>query len=415
LRFVDAPGLKNAWQPHVYYGPQYDSGKIHFSIDFMNSKEAPADFYIEFRDWEKELFVGPTFRVTQDGAFYVNGLLGAGGEQVATVPAGEWCNVTIDFTLGQEADGAYTLKLSVPGKQSLEITRPFGHPSFRKVTWLGISSTSTERTVFYVDNVILGIAESEALKNAAASRAIKGPGKAVAEMKTTLSDPDRLVGHWKCDVQGFELTDISGNGLTGDLGGVKRARGDFGCALYIDDSGAVATIPDCPLLQFSTDDFSIECWLYPLSLDVASAHKRRRIIEKLAYPATWWNVDLWSDGRLQMEMKDENGTNGTTVSADAIQEKTWTHVVITVDRKNFTTSYYFNGQLDSAREIPRGFTGSLNVGGRNLSTGTWQPYVGLLSDLRIYRRVLRPDEIMRSYEAARNRYVSGSFEVLWDE
>jgi len=415
LRFIDAPDIKNRWEPHVQYAPRYTSGPVHFSLAFMNSTEAPADFYVEFRDWEKELLVGPTFRVTRDGEFYVNGALGANGDEIARVPSGEWCEVTLDFALGDEVPKEYTLTLAVPGQDDVVRKLPFPNPLFRNVTWFGLSSLGTDRTVFYVDDMVLGPAGSEKVTKADSALAIKGASRPQPQVKTTLAEPDRLVGHWQLDEDGFELTDSSGNGLTGDLGGVARARGDFGGALYLDGGGGAATVPDSPLLQFGTDDFSIECWLHPLDLQVASEHKRRRIIEKGGYPATWWNVDVWTDGRVQMEMADESAASGTTVSEGSTPEKAWTHVVIVVDRKGFTTSYYFNGKLDSTRDIPQGFTGNLNVSGKALSTGTWQQYVGLIADLRIYRRVLGQDEIARSYEAGRDRYVSGEFRAIYDD
>lgn len=415
LRFTDAPGLKDLWKPHVFYNPSYKSGKLHFSIDFMNSAEAPADFYMEFRDWAQELLVGPTFRVTREGAFFVNGRLGAGGREIARVPVGEWCRVTIDFAVGEDAPREYTLKLSVPEQEDVVATLPFCDAAFQNLTWFGISSISDERTVFYVDNLILGPPDSEKIAGAAASRALQGIDRPQPKVKIEVTDPDRIVGHWEFEDEGFELADSSGNGLTGEWGGVPRARGDFGGALYLDGSGAAATISDSPLLQFGTDDLTFECWLYPLDLQVASQHQRRRIIEKGAYPATWWNVDVWADGRVQMEMADENAANGTTVSAGSIPEKAWTHVAIVVDRRNRQVRYYFNGKPDSTVALPASFAGALNVSGRPLSTGTWQQFVGLLADLKIYRRALGADEIARSYEGAKERYVSGEFQIILDE
>ncbi len=412
LRFIDAAGLRHPWEPHIYYNPRYESGKIHFAIDLMNSPEAPADYYVEFRDWDKELLVGPTFRVTREGKFLVNGLLGANGTEVATVPTGQWINVAIDFELGTAATGQYTLTLSVPGRPPLVKTLPWGNPAFRKVTWLGISSTSVERTVFYVDNLVVGPAAAEKVKDAAASAAIKGSGKPEPSAPRVLTTTDRLVGYWKLDEEGVDLVDSSGNGLIGEVGGVSHARGAFGRALFLDGGGGAATVPDSPLLQLGTDDFSLECWLCPVSLDVASEHRRRRVIEKGGYPVSWWNIDVQTDGKVMMEMADAGATSGTTVSSGALPEKAWTHLVVTVDRKGFRTRYYLNGRLDSVRDLPRGFTGNLDVPGKPLSTGTWQQYVGLLSELKLYRRVLSPDEISAGYQRTRERFASAAFTVI---
>jgi hypothetical protein len=124
---------------------------------------------------------------------------------------------------------------------------------------------------------------------------------------------------------------------------------------------------------------------------------------------------LQADGKVWMEMADEDAKSGTTISSGALPEKKWTHLAITVDRKNFKTKYYLNGRLDSTKDIPRNSTGRLNVSGKSLSTGTWQPYIGLLAELRIYRRLLKDSETSAHYEEGRKRYVSGAFSVIPDE
>jgi hypothetical protein len=224
-----------------------------------------------------------------------------------------------------------------------------------------------------------------------------------------------LVGSWKFDESGSELVDSSGNGLHGDLGNAQRAKGGFGKALYLDGSGGAAVVADNPLLQFGAGDFSIACWIHPVTLSIASEHKRRRLIEKGGYPGTWWNVDLWSDGRVMMEMADRRSTGGTTVSAGGIPEKRWTHLAVTVDRKNFKTRYYLNGKLDSVRDLPKTFTGNLDVSGHPLSTGTWQSFVGMLAELKIYRRLLDDAEIKAACENAKYRYSSASYTLIPDE
>lgn len=415
LQFTDAPGANNPWEPHVVYRPDYREGRLHLSLDLMNSTVAPADLYMEFRDWDAELLVGPTFRVTRDGQFIVNGRLGSDGQVIGEAPLGEWCNVTIDFELSQAGALQYDLKLSVPGKQDVVARLPFCDQAFEHLTWFGISSTTTERSVFYVDNLVLGLADDERVRSAQSAPSITGAGREEPAAMATTPTPDGLCAYWRFEGNGLELQDSSGNGVTGDLGGAQRATGPFGSALYLDGGGGVATLPDCPLLQFGIGDFSLDCWLYPVSLDVASEHKRRRVLGKEGYPATWWNVDLLADGRVQMEMADEAAYSGTTISEGTLPLRAWTHLVITVDRTSRKTSYYINGKLDSVRDLPPAFTGALDVPGRPLLTGAWQQYIGALSELRVYKRVLGADEVAGTYETARGRYAEGGLRVEQDE
>ncbi len=415
LKFTDAPGQKNLWEPHVFWNPDYATGSIHCALDLMNSKGEPADLYVECRDWQGPLYVGPTFRVTRDGRFLVNGLMGSGGTEIARVPNGEWYHVSMDFTLGEGAPKEYTLTLAVPGRKDTVATFPFGQADFRHLTWFGISSLSNDRTVFYVDNLVLGLADAEKVKGAADAVAIKGTGGPEPAPAGTMTNAEQLAGYWKFDETTAELEDSSGNGLNGELGGAARAKGAFGRALYLDGSGGTAQIPDSPLVQFGTGDFAIECWLYPVSLAMAPPNNRHRIIEKEGYPDSYWNVDVWSDGRVQMEMADTERKNGTTIAAGVIPERAWTHLVISVDRKGRKVSYYFNGKLDSTRDLPPEFAGSLDVSGKPLSTGTWQQFVGMIGELKVYRRTISGDEVGATYQQTKARYVAGPFAVLSDD
>jgi Concanavalin A-like lectin/glucanases superfamily len=415
LRFTDAPRQRNLWEPHVVWSPDYASGRIHCSLDLMNSKQEPADFYIEFRDWQGPLYVGPTFRVTRDGRLFANGLMGSGGLEIAQVPNGEWYNVTMDFALGEGAPKEYTLTLAVPGRKDVQATLPFGHADFRRVTWFGISSMNNDHAAFYVDNLVLGLADAEKVKGAAESVAIRGTGRPEPAPAGTMNNAEQLAGYWRFEETSAELEDSSGNGLNGSVGGAARAKGAFGRALYLDGSGATAQIPDSPLVQFGTGDFAVECWLYPVTLAMAAPNNRCRIIEKQGYPESYWNVDVWSDGRVQMEMADADRRSGTTISAGTLPEKAWTHLLICVDRKSRKVSYYLNGKLDCTRDLPPDFAGRLDVPGKALSTGTWQQFEGMIDELKVYRRTVSAEDVKAAFEQARVRYETGAYVVLTDD
>ena len=139
------------------------------------------------------------------------------------------------------------------------------------------------------------------------------------------------------------------------------------------------------------------------------AHKRRRLLERECYPDTWWNVDIYSDGRIQIELADADKQTGTTISAGAVRQKAWNHVAIVVDRRNFQTRYYLNGRLDSGRPLPAAFRGQLDMADKSLTTGIRQPFIGLLGELKIYRRARTQQEIRSSYEPAKPRYTSVRF------
>ena len=365
LRFTDAPGLQRLWEPHLTYALNYPPGKYRFSVDIQNSKQAPARWYMEFRDWRQALSVGPTFAGRPDGTLTACGKFGSETDQVrelAVIPNGTWFTVGIEFETGPAAPRTYALMLKAAGEaERVFRDLPFADAGFQQPTWFGISSLSNEHAVFHVDNFLLGPAAPDFAEQALRTPAIQGLSQERSP-PAVMRNKDQLALHWKFDEgKGYRLVDRSGNGLDGDLGSVARARGEFGHALYLDGSAAVAEVADCPLLHLGTADFTIECWICPTQLDVDSAHKRRRLLDKGRYPDSWWNVDIQSDGRIQMELADADKQTGTTVSAGAVRQNAWNHVAIVVDRRNFQTRYYLNGRLDSTQPLPP----------RSAGTWTW--------------------------------------------
>ncbi|HUT94474.1 MAG TPA: right-handed parallel beta-helix repeat-containing protein, partial [Thermoguttaceae bacterium] len=64
LKFLDAPGLQHGFAPHLYCNPSHSAGKVQLSWDMLNSRDAPAGFYVEVRQWDVSPYlVGPTVSV----------------------------------------------------------------------------------------------------------------------------------------------------------------------------------------------------------------------------------------------------------------------------------------------------------------------------------------------------------------
>lgn len=413
LRFTDAAELEHVFNPHVEYRLPYPTGRLRFSVDIMNSAEGPADWYMEFRDWRGELRVGPTVRGTPDGTLAVGGKFGTGGRPIASIPPGTWFTVGLDFATGEEAGKTYTLTLDVPGQdQQVLDDLPFVDRTFEQLTWFGISSMSARSSVFFVDNLILGSADSPDVEQAMAAPAVRGLPETV-DVVPDIRHPERLVLHWTFDEGGGDaVPDHSGHGLDGERAGGAWVRGAFGSAFLLDGAEGAIEVQDDPVLELDTSDFTIACWLFPTELNIDSQHQRRRILDKGLCPAVWWNLDVLCNGKLRMEMGAPSRQNATTDSEGAIPEGQWTHLAVVVDRAAFTTTYYLNGTLDSVRPLPRTFTGSLRTDGKSLTTGIWQPYLGLIDDLRLYRRALSPDEVNAQHAETGTRYADAAFQIV---
>ena len=131
------------------------------------------------------------------------------------------------------------------------------------------------------------------------------------------------------------------------------------------------------------------------------------------YPNTWWNLNITTGGKPFLEMVDANKAGCANHPTGTIPENAWTHLVVAVDRTNAKTKYYFNGKLDSAQDIPPTFKSSLDVEGGDLSIGcTWQPFLGLLDEVKIYRRVLTESEIKASYEKEKDNRTNAAYELV---
>jgi len=403
LKFVDAPGGPHAWTPHLYYRPTCSTGKFQLSWDMRNTRQAPASFYIEARQWDIDPYlVGPTVSVTPDGK------VTAGKQTLGTIPLDEWVHVDIRFELGQGAAKVWQITLSIPKRAPVTATIPFSSPKFQKITWFGISSTSNAPGAFYIDNLKLGTAaelQAPPRRRPAAPR--------VKEGRRQPSNRDMLAGWWRFnEADGFTAKDSSACGNDGDVW-ATWAKGTFGSAIFCEPATSHVSVPDAPSLQFGSADFTIALWICPTQLSIASKDPRRRFMSKDAPPSTWWNLNVTADGRPFIEMRDSNMAVCANRPKGTIAENEWTHLVVVVDRTNRKTWYYFNGKMDSALDIPAAFTGALDVAGGDLSIGSdWQPFIGLLDEVRIYKRALAESEIQATYSAEKFGRSGARYELV---
>ena len=146
LKIEDAPGLERAYNPHFYYRPSYSEGMMQFSFDM---KIGPG--VVMFHDWRDSASpyrVGPSFTISENK-------LHLPGQQGVDIPVGKWLHFQISTNLGASSTGTWELKLTVDKEKHLFEAMKNRDATWKELTWLGFSSTATEKTVFYLDNIEL--------------------------------------------------------------------------------------------------------------------------------------------------------------------------------------------------------------------------------------------------------------------
>ncbi len=403
LKFTDAPGQRYRFTPHLYYKPSYETGKVQLSWDMLNSPDTPANFNLEVRQWDESPYLaGPSVSMTADGK------VTASGEDMGVIPLGVWVHVDIDIELGEDKPKTYRFSLSIPGHEPIVAEVPYRSAAFEKITWFGISSNSDAEAVFYIDNLKLGTYEQ--LEQPPKRRRRTRPDKLASREPP---NDQMLAGYWRFDEsEGYVAEDSSGCANDGDVW-ATWATGKFGGAIYCDPTASHVVVRDDPTLQFGTSDFSIELWICPTMLEIDSRDARRRFMSKDNFPHTWWNLNVTPDGKPFLEMVDANKSRCGNRPTGTIPKDTWTHLAIVIDRTGSKTKYYFNGRLDSTQDIPSAFAGPLDVAGGALSLGSsWQPFVGLLDEVKIYKRALTGAEIKASYEHERGNRTDATYTLV---
>lgn len=147
LKFVDAPGQKFNYNPHLFYNPGFNQGRVVGSFDLR--VEAGTLLYHEWRDGSSPYQVGPSVRVEADGA------LMAAGRKVAQLPAGKWVHFEIACGLGTAANGKWDLAVTLPGQAPIALKGLPCNPAFRELRWYGFTADADAAGVFYLDNLHL--------------------------------------------------------------------------------------------------------------------------------------------------------------------------------------------------------------------------------------------------------------------
>jgi len=146
LKIVDAPGLQNAWNPHLVYSPNHGMGTTRCAFDLRIERGVWISH--EWRDWRNSPYsVGPSFSINGDA-------LQVAGKTLLNLPIGKWIHIEVAAGLGQKNTGTWTWTVTLPSEppKTFKALKD-GSGTFEKLTWLGFTSNATTVTVFYLDNL----------------------------------------------------------------------------------------------------------------------------------------------------------------------------------------------------------------------------------------------------------------------
>ena len=148
LKFTDAPGLANAYDPHLVFPINHTAGVT--TLDFALRVEPGAEIVHEWRDWRGQPYkTGPEFTIK------ARHLL-VGGHPMMDIPSGVWVRCRVRAAIGRGRAGKWDLTVTLPGEPPHLFDGLTNiNPDFGALTWIGFVSNATEKTVFYLDDLDL--------------------------------------------------------------------------------------------------------------------------------------------------------------------------------------------------------------------------------------------------------------------
>ena len=148
VKLTDAPGLKQRFNPLLYYQPNRTNGVTRLAFDVR--LDAGAILNHEWRDAAAPYRTGPAISLDA-------GQLRVAGQPLLAVPTGQWFHLEIIAGLGAQSTGTWELRVTLPG-QPAQIFSGLKHRSadWKSLLWLGFSSNADAHTASYLDNLELG-------------------------------------------------------------------------------------------------------------------------------------------------------------------------------------------------------------------------------------------------------------------
>lgn len=151
LKLVDAPDLKFAWLPRIFWAMDHAGGRVTFTCALRISGREPPELGIDLRQYAgaapKEFLSPAQLRLGPDGR------LRAQDTVLTQVPPDTWCELAIELALGEAAAATYHLTVTVAGRPAENFDLPKPDPAATRLDRIVVMSLTNGRSVAWLDDV----------------------------------------------------------------------------------------------------------------------------------------------------------------------------------------------------------------------------------------------------------------------
>lgn len=219
--------------------------------------------------------------------------------------------------------------------------------------------------------------------------------------------PVGLFGYWPLDsVSNNQTPDLAGTDH-GYVLGATRVSGKVGGALKFnsnDSSFDYVNAGNSPALNITGNAISLESWV-----NFEATTSARGIISKDGYGSGYRLLIVLRGTANTVNFQITGSSRNletSSAASESLSPNQWYHIVATYDGSSM--NIYVNGVLKASKTATgpiASTTSNLWIGHGAQSTGTsWsEPFKGIIDEVAVYNRALKPDEILNHYNNGNGR------------
>ena len=202
---------------------------------------------------------------------------------------------------------------------------------------------------------------------------------------------------------GSSVYDLSGNDLTGTLSNVTYTSPAFN----FNGTSSTITVPDSPLLEPGSGDWSIEVWV---NHSVITGSSRAIMTKTNGGNSADWGYGIRTTQAGSTYMEIGNGTTSITSPTTTLSTNTWYQIVgVWTNVASNSIALYRDGALvgSSSHSFSsiKNTTGVLSLGSFNNNVGGFGQWLdGELGIVRIYNKALSGSEVLQNFQANASKY-----------